>query len=79
MHKLERAGIRGSLLRWIQGFLSYRTFRVNIGISFSSQREVLNEVPQDSVLFLFTIYTADLTQVLKCPFTLFAVDLKYLC
>ncbi|KAJ3662053.1 hypothetical protein Zmor_006420 [Zophobas morio] len=78
LHKLESVGIRGSLLRWIQGFLSYRTFRVKIGSSFSSQREVLSGVPQGSVLgpLLFTIYTADLARVIKCPFTLFADDLK---
>ena len=52
VHKLADGGIRG-LLRCIQGFLSHRTFRVKISSFFSSQREVLSEVPQGSVFSRF--------------------------
>ncbi|KAJ3659789.1 hypothetical protein Zmor_011460 [Zophobas morio] len=78
LHKLEHFGIRGGLLKWIEGFLSFRTFRVKIDGCLSNSQKVLSGVPQGTVLgpILFIVYIADLTVELSSPFALFADDLK---
>ena len=60
--KLDHCGIKGGLLKWIEGFLSDRTFQVKIGNSTSSPVSVLSRVPQGSVLgpLLFSVYTSDI-------------------
>jgi hypothetical protein len=62
LRKLSYLGIRGHLLRWIDSFLSDRTFRVRIGSALSRSVDVLSGVPQRSVLgpLLFIAYTADI-------------------
>lgn len=76
--KLQAAGIRGKLLKWIEEFLTGRTFAVRIGDTLSAEREVLSGVPQGSVLgpLLFTIYVADLVAELTVGASTFADDTK---
>ena len=78
LHKLEHFGVTGGLLKWIEGFLSFRTFRVKIDGCLSNSRKALSRVAQGTVLgrLLFIIYIADLTVELFSPFALFADDLK---
>jgi hypothetical protein len=59
---LRKLSNLGNVLRWIDWFLSDRTFRVGIGGALSRSVDVLNRVPQRSVLgpLLFIAYTADI-------------------
>ena len=56
--KLKLAGIRGKVLRWIEGFLSGRRHRVVLRNSSSHLRQVTSGVPQGSIrgLLLFDPY-----------------------
>jgi hypothetical protein len=56
--KLQHFGVRGLMLRWIQAFLSNRTFSVKVRDSKSYDRTVASGVPRGSVLgsLLFVIY-----------------------
>jgi ribonuclease P/MRP protein subunit RPP40 len=78
LRKLSYLGIRGHLLRWIDSFLSDRTFRVRIGGALSRSVDVLSGVPQGSVLgpLLFIAYTADIKDILTSPFAMYADDIK---
>ena len=78
LKKLESVGIRGDLLKWIEGFLSNRQHRVCIRGSVSSWKPVHSGVPQGSVLgpLLFVIYINDLVEDLECEASLFADDAK---
>ena len=48
--KLKLAGIRGKVLRWIEGFLSGRRQRVVLRNGSSHWRQFSNGVPQGSIL-----------------------------
>ena len=76
--KLERAGISGQLLRWIESFLSNRKQRVKFGSCFSDWNSVLSGVPQGSVLgpVLFIIFVNDCTTAMESEAAMFADDLK---
>jgi ribonuclease P/MRP protein subunit RPP40 len=78
LRKLSYLDIRGHLLRWIDSFLSDRTFRVRIGGALSRSVDVLSGVPQGSVLgpLLFIAYTADIKDILTSPFAMYADDIK---
>ena len=55
LHKLEHFGVRGGWLKWIEGFLSFRTFRVNIDGCLSNSHKVLSGVPQGTIFGPLTI------------------------
>ena len=78
LKKLKLYGINGKLLRWIQSFLEARLMRVRIRGSFSDWIEVLNGVPQGSVLgpLLFLLFVNDLPDWIKCGMRMFADDVK---
>ena len=45
LFKLDHCGIRGNLPRWIDSFLTDRSFRVRVGNSLSAPVKVLSRVP----------------------------------
>ena len=49
IQRLQRIGIGGKVLNWIQEFLSNRKYQVKVGSSRSSFRPVTSGVPQGSV------------------------------
>ena len=57
LDQLVDFGIKGNLLRWIQGYLSNRSSRVFFSGVYSSSRSFFLGTPQDGVLspFLFII------------------------
>ena len=78
LKKLKLYGINGKLLRWIQSFLEARLMRVRIRDSFSDWIEVLNGVPQGSVLGprLFLLFVNDLPDWIKNGMRMFADYVK---
>ena len=78
LKKLESFGITGTLLKWIQDFLSNRQQRVVLSGTFSNWKPVLSGILQGSVLgpVLFIIFINDLSDVVKCICKLFADDTK---
>ena len=78
LKKVEAHGIDGSLLRWIESFLTGRRQRVNVNGGMSSWEEVHSGIPQGSVLgpILFVIFINDLPDVVDCYVKIFADDTK---
>lgn len=80
IYKLARAGISGKLLRFIQSFLTNRSYCVRINGSFSQDYPIETSVPQGSVLgpLLFLVYINDLPSYLppEVGVKLFADDVK---
>ena len=68
--KLERYGIRGPALKWVQSYLTGRSQRVCIsnenGTYLSNLEDVTVGIPQGSIIgpLLFTIYVNDIPSVL---------------
>ena len=50
LNKLAMTGISGQLLRWLQGYLKDRTFRVYFDKEFSASRHISSGVSQGSIL-----------------------------
>ena len=81
IYKLTKYGISGSLLQWINAFLTDRYQCVIIEHSFSEWSPVISGVPQGSVLgpILFIMYIDDIFEVFigsTITHQLFADDLK---
>ena len=70
--KLKAYGIGGSLLRWVQNFLSGRMQRVVLNGDHSSWSTVSSGVPQGSVLgpLLFSLYVNDIPLSVDSPILL---------
>ena len=75
-YKLSFYGIRGTLLKWIECFLTDRTQQVIINDKCSDSLPVLSGVPQGSVLgpLLFMCYINDIPNDLKSTIRLYADD-----
>ena len=58
LEKVYKLGIRGPMFNFIETFISEKSFRVNVGGSFSPVTNLENEIPQGSVIAptLFNIY-----------------------
>jgi ribonuclease P/MRP protein subunit RPP40 len=71
-------GIKGTALKWLACFLTYRTQQVKVGKSLSTTSKVVSGVVQGSVLgpVLFVILTNSLLHSISLPLTAFADDLK---
>ena len=80
VHKIDKYGIKGNILGWVENFLENRTQTVKVGNSDSKLANVTSGIPQGSVLgpILFVIYINDLPEVVdKDSFAyLFADDTK---
>lgn len=74
--KLHNIGIQGSLLTWIDGFLSHRRQRVQCDGAASHWIKVTSGVPQGSILgpLLFILYINDIGSGLSSHISLFADD-----
>lgn len=76
--KLERFGVRGSLLDWFKDYLTDRSSYVAFNGSNSSQFVPVRGVPQGSILgpLLFLIFINDLPNYIHSDILLFADDAK---
>lgn len=78
LRKLEIYGIEVRIRNWIREFLTDRTFYVEVEGRRSGQMRAVSGVPQGSVLgpLLFLVYIDNLVENLKCPYYMFADDVK---
>lgn len=83
LNKLFNCGIHGSLLRWLESYITNRLLTVVVNGYNSNSFVPPSGVPQGSHIgpLLFLCYINDISSFIKfCKFLLFADDLKlYLC
>ena len=76
LYKLGCLGVRGNMFKWIQSFVSNRTFQVRVGSTLSNTFTLENGIPQGSALspLLFAIMMNDLPINLNVDINIFADD-----
>ncbi|MES9881747.1 MAG: reverse transcriptase family protein [Sedimenticola sp.] len=76
IHKLRNIGINGTVLSWLENYLSDRQQRVVINGQSSDWKNVTAGVPQGSILgpLLFLIYINDIVNNIQSNIRLFADD-----
>ena len=76
LYKLKQLGIKGTLYKWIESYLTNRVQRVVVGGQSSSYRATHAGVPQGSILgpLLFLIFINDMTVNLKLECHQYADD-----
>ena len=62
---LYNAGLRGNLPRFIEKFISHRTFQVRFGCTLSDIYELENGVPQGSILSV-TLFGLRINSIVRC-------------
>ena len=75
--KLEKMGIRGKLLKWIENYLFGRVQKTICNNKLSNRSNVICGVPQGSILgpLLFLVYINDINDIFKnAKFQLYADD-----
>jgi hypothetical protein len=74
--KLEAIGLKGTLLKWVENYLTDRKLKITINGIASSDRHINAGVPQGSILgpLLFILYIDDLPEKLKNTTILYADD-----
>ena len=78
LYKLEKAGLSGNLLIWIEHYLQEREQRVCIDGTFSEWGNIRSGIPQGSILgpLFFLIFINDITEVIRhTNIRLFADDI----
>lgn len=77
LHKLLLMNFSTDAITWIRYYLTQRKQQMFAYVCASSWRNVLNGVPQGSVLgpLLFSLYISDPSQQLRCRYLLYADDL----
>ena len=65
----DRFGIKGKALCWFENYLPPRFCKVNVGCTYSSDRELKCSVPQGSCAgpILYTVYASTLEEVVCGP------------
>ena len=78
IYKLELAGIRGKVLRWVECFFSNRRHRVILRNGCSHWEKVIGGVPQGSILgsLMFLIYVNDIPETVVNVAKMLADDTK---
>ena len=78
LNKLKSYGITGSVLSWIENFLTNRTQKVRVGDGESNSSPVVSGIPQGSILgpILFTVFINDLPDCVQGLCKIFADDTK---
>ena len=77
LYKLQKYGVKGPLLQWIESFLSNRTQYVKINNCRSEERPVTSGVPQGSMLGpIFLFFINDLPNVCSVTTKIYADDTK---
>jgi len=79
LSKLFRYGISGRMFRYINSFLSNRTFQVRPGSTLSLTKRLENGTPQGRVLspILFLLMINDLPERITSPAALYADDFSF--
>ena len=80
IQKLRLMGLGGTLLSWLQSYLTNRTQSVRIGDALSRDVASISGVPQGSHLgpLLFALFVNDLVEVFNdCEVLMYADDLKF--
>jgi len=74
--KLNAIGVKGSLLKWIEDYLSNRELKVVISGKTSTSKVINAGVPQGSILgpLLFLIFIDDITEKIRNTAMLYADD-----